>query len=44
MTQTITHTAGPGTFYYQLRYQNRPASYCDPVAAYNISNGMELVW
>jgi hypothetical protein len=35
---------GPGTFYYQIWYRSQPASFCDPVAEYNLSNGQTLVW
>ena len=35
--------AGTGTFYYQLWYRNTPSSFCTP-AAFNLSNGEQLVW
>lgn len=37
-------TAGPGTFYYQLYFRNGPAAFCDPTAAFNLSNATALVW
>lgn len=40
----LSHGAGPGSFYYQLWYRSQPASFCDPVAAFNLSNGYELTW
>jgi len=36
--------AGAGTFYYQLWFRNTPISFCDPTAAFNLSNGRTLVW
>lgn len=36
--------AGTGTFFYQLWYRSQPASYCDPVADYNLSQGQTLTW
>jgi len=36
--------AGSGTFYYQLWFRNTPIMYCDPAAAFNLSNGRTLVW
>jgi len=47
---TATHTfghgamAGAGTFYYQLWFRNTPVMFCDPAAAFNLSNGHTLVW
>jgi uncharacterized delta-60 repeat protein len=38
------HGAGAGAFHYQLWFRNTPASYCDPAAAFNLSNGRTLVW
>jgi hypothetical protein len=35
---------GAGTFHYQIWYRSQPASYCDPLAAFNLSNGRSLVW
>jgi hypothetical protein len=45
-TQTVGHGAGPGsgTFYYQLWVRNTPIMFCDPAAAFNLSNGRTLVW
>lgn len=44
--QTVGHgaAAGPGTFHYQLWVRNTPIMYCDPGAAFNLSNGRTLVW
>jgi len=36
--------AGPGTFYYQLWFRNTPIMYCDPGAAFNLSNGRTMTW
>jgi hypothetical protein len=36
--------AGSGTFYYQVWFRNLPASFCDPAAGFNLSNGATLVW
>jgi hypothetical protein len=36
--------AGPGTFYYQLWYRNTPSTFCDPFAAFNLSNGARVGW
>jgi hypothetical protein len=36
--------AGQGTFYYQLWFRNTPIMYCDPLAAFNLSNGVSLAW
>jgi hypothetical protein len=47
---TSTHTfgngsmAGAGWKYYQLWFRSLPASFCDPLAAFNLSNGVSLVW
>lgn len=38
------HGAGAGTFYYQLWVRSQPAAFCDPAAAFNLSNGVELTW
>ena len=45
-THTFGHGtgAGPGTFYYQLWFRNTPVMYCDPAAAFNLSNGRSLDW
>jgi hypothetical protein len=45
-THTHGHGAGPGagTFFYQLWFRNQPPMFCDPVAAFNLSNGRRLVW
>jgi hypothetical protein len=40
----LNHGAGPGTFRYQLWYRSNPASYCDPAAAFNLSNGLSITW
>jgi hypothetical protein len=36
--------AGPGVYRYQLWYRNTPASFCNPGAAFNLSNGTTLTW
>jgi hypothetical protein len=47
---TAVHThghaagAGAGDFYYQLWFRNTPIMYCDPAAAFNLSNGRILTW
>jgi hypothetical protein len=38
------HGAGTGTFHYQIWYRNAPSSFCDPLAAFNVSNGTSLTW
>jgi hypothetical protein len=40
----LDHTAGPGTFYYQLWFRNSPMSFCDAMAAFNLSNGISIAW
>jgi hypothetical protein len=44
--RTFNHgaMAGQGTFYYQLWFRNTPIMYCDPLAAFNLSNGWETTW
>jgi hypothetical protein len=42
-TYTFGHSAGPGTFYYQIYFRNTPESYCTP-NGFNMSNGRALVW
>lgn len=36
--------AGPGTFYYQLHLRSTPVMFCDPLAAFNLSNGQSVTW
>jgi hypothetical protein len=36
--------AGTGAFHYQLWFRNTPIMFCDPAAAFNLSNGYTLVW
>jgi len=45
-THTFGHgaMAGCGTFYYQLWFRSQPIMYCDPTAAFNLSNGLALAW
>jgi hypothetical protein len=43
-THAFSHGAGAGTFYYQLWYRSTPSTFCDPFAAFNLSNGWELAW
>jgi len=40
----ITHGAGQGRFDYQLWFRNTPIMFCDPAAAFNLSNAVELTW
>jgi hypothetical protein len=40
----VTHGAGAGSFFYQIWYRNNPASFCDPLAAFNLSNGFRATW
>lgn len=44
--QTIGHGAGAGSgsFVYQLWLRNTPIMYCDPAAAFNLSNGRTIDW
>jgi hypothetical protein len=47
---SVTHThghgtmAGSGSFFYQLWFRNTPIMFCDPAAAFNLSNGRILNW
>lgn len=43
-TRSFSHGAGAGTFRYQLWFRSTPAAYCDPSAAFNLSNGLEITW
>ena len=36
--------AGGGDFYYQLWFRNTPAMFCDPSAAFNLSDGRIVSW
>ena len=38
------HLGGAGTFYYQLWFRNNPIGFCNPTAAFNMSNGVSLTW
>jgi hypothetical protein len=40
----VMHGAGAGTFFYQLWNRNTPIMFCDPTAAFNLSNALEIVW
>ena len=46
MTNSFGHgtMAGTGSFFYQLWFRSTPASYCDPLAAFSLSNGVTLSW
>ena len=41
---TFGHGQGAGTFHYQVWYRSSPQGFCDPVAAYNVTNGVTLTW
>jgi hypothetical protein len=45
-THAFGHSAAAGTgdFYYQVWYRNTPSSFCDPLAAFNLSSGIVLTW
>jgi hypothetical protein len=43
-THTFGHGAAAGTFYYQLWFRSHPATYCDPQAVFNLSNGRAVSW
>ena len=45
-TFVFGHGAGPGagSFYYQAWFRSTPSSFCDPLAAFNLSNGVVLDW
>jgi hypothetical protein len=43
-THVFGHGAGAGTFYYQVWFRNQPGGFCDPAAAFNLSNGRTLAW
>jgi hypothetical protein len=36
--------AGAGDFYYQAWFRNTPIMFCDPAAAFNLTNGRVLTW
>jgi FG-GAP-like repeat len=36
--------AGAGAFFYQIWFRNTPIMFCDPAAAFNLSNGRVLLW
>jgi hypothetical protein len=40
----VMHGAGAGTFFYQLWNRNTPIMFCDPNAAFNLSDALEIVW
>ena len=44
MLYVFGHGAGAGTFHYQIWFRNQPIGFCDPVAAFNLSNGLTLTW
>ena len=41
---TVGHGAGAGSFRYQIWFRNTPGSFCDPTAAFNLSNDYTLTW
>ena len=45
-THVLGHSpmAGAGVSYYQLFFRSQPAAFCDPAAAFNLSNASALVW
>jgi len=43
-TQTTGHGVGSGIFHYQLWFRNQPLAFCDPTAAFNLSNGLTVSW
>jgi hypothetical protein len=45
-THVISHgaAAGTGPFFYQIWYRNTPSTFCDPFAAFNLSNGRRICW
>jgi hypothetical protein len=36
--------AGAGSFYYEIWFRSQPVMFCDPAAAFNLSNGVRLDW
>jgi hypothetical protein len=42
--QTIGHGAGAGTFRYQLWFRSVPSTFCNPAAAFNLSNALQVTW
>jgi len=44
VTMNLSHGAGGGNFHYQLWFRDQPASFCDPAAAFNLSNGLSIPW
>jgi glucose/arabinose dehydrogenase len=43
-THVFGHGAAPGVYYYQEWFRNTPIMFCDPMAEYNLSNGVSLLW
>ena len=41
---TVGHGADAGAYGYQLWFRSTPAMFCDPAAAFNLSNGRWLNW
>jgi hypothetical protein len=41
---THGHGAPAGDYSYQLWFRNAPPAYCDPTAAFNLSNGRTVTW
>jgi hypothetical protein len=43
---TIGHgpQAGAGAFWYQLWFRSLPSTFCDPLAAFNLSSGVRIDW
>ncbi|MBL8858901.1 MAG: exo-alpha-sialidase [Planctomycetes bacterium] len=40
----VVHAGGAGARHYQLWFRNNPLAFCDPAAAYNMSNAVTLIW
>jgi len=41
---TFGHGTMGGSYYYQIWFRNQPIMYCDPTAAFNLSNGKCFTW
>jgi len=43
-THTFGHGVSGGDYFYQLWFRSQPVMFCDPTAAFNLSNGRRLTW
>lgn len=40
----VMHGAGAGTYFYQVWVRSTPIMFCDPTAAFNLSNAVSVTW